>query len=646
MTILQNSKEHRMFLLILFLGIAFRFIPLGQYQFSHDELSGLSRTVYSNFWEEIHYGVKTGDTHPALVQVFLYYWVMIFGYNEMAVKIPFLLCGVLSTVLIYRFCLDFFSKKVGILASAIVSLSFIFLVYSSYARMYITGVLFSLMLLSAIYHILFAEKATIKQYVLFALSCLLCAYNQHISCLFALSVALLALFYIPKERLKLYLVFCILTILLYLPHLSITLYQLSIGGVGVSSGGWLPPPRTTELFYFVKALFGCGISAKLLLTGFLILLLVSVLKLFPISKKQVFLFWLFSVNYLVIHMYSVFKSPVLQYSVLLFCGLCLIILLCSFAEWLKMKQVSVLCMFMIGLLCYQSVIKKHFFSKVHVQDFESQVQTTIDLQKAYGTQNVAAIYKTEDFFVRLYEKKFKTSLNYLSLKDSALLDPSLLRKHLKQLSADYIVLGGVGAEDIALVKEYFPYLVSHKEDYFRNVFVYSKKEFHNADASLVSTIPVLNSNINIYVPNSKPLVFANDSLYYNLGSRDDEFPFNASLPLSNSGFKLGQYVLAEISYTAASQKNIAKERLCAAVSEKHKDAVFFKTTDLSDYYDSTKVLQTAYIEYFVGVDNARWEAQHMALNCFIWKAKDTEYTIRHFELKQLEYNPTKWTLWD
>ncbi len=646
MTILKNIKEHWMFLIILFLGIAFRFIPIGQYQFSHDELSGLSRTVFTNLSDEITYGVKVGDTHPALIQVFLYYWVHLFGYSEIAIKIPFLLCGVLSIGLIYRFCLTFFSKKVALTASVVVSLSFIFLVYSSYARMYITGILFSLMVLLYVFKIMFHEKVSLKEYVLFSLSCLLCAYNQHISCLFAFSVALLGLFYIPKNRLKWYLLSCAVTVLLYLPHLSITLYQFSVGGIGASAGGWLTPPRNTEIYYFVKALFGCGISAKLIVLGLFMLCFSSVFKLIPITKKQVFLFWIFLINYLIIHLYSVFKNPVLQYSVLLFCGLCLIILLCSFVEFLSLKKVYVFCGFIAIMLCFQSVFKKHIFSKVHIQDFESQVKTTLDLQKQYGTTNVAAIYKTEDFFVYVYEKKYNTRLKYLSLKDSVLLKPALFRQYLKQLSENYIVLGGCGAEDIALVKEYFPYLVSHREDYFRNTMVFSKQVFSNSDASLVSTRTLLNSDVTMYTNKNKPLTFYQDSISFPLDTMDDEFPFHINLPLQKTDFKLGQYVLAEISYSTASGNKVDKERLCASVSEKDAEAVFFKTTGLHDYYDSTKRVQTAYLEYFVGVDNVNWKHKGMGLNFFIWKYQHTAYTIRDFKLKQLEYNPTKWTLWD
>ncbi len=646
MTILKNSKEYTGIFLLLLLGIAFRLIPLGQYQFSHDELSALSRTVYGSFSDEITYGVQLGDTHPALVQLFLFYWVKLFGYSEIAIKLPFLLCGVAAIGLIYRFGCRFFSYKTGLTAAAIVSMSFIFLLYSSYARMYITGVLFCLLLLYATYSLVFDAEARRKHYLLFALACVLAAYNHHMSCLFAASVAILGLCYLPKERRKHYLLACLLAVGLYLPHLPVTLYQFSIGGIGASSGGWLTPPRNTEIWYFVKALFGCGLSGKLILAALVLLMLVSVLRLLPISRKQVFLFWIFLGNYLVIHLYSVFKNPILQYSVLLFGGLCLILLLCSFTEFLKPRQLYGFTAGIVLLLGFQTVYKKQLFSRVHVQEFESQVQTTLDFQKRYGKEQVSSVFRTEDFFVYLYEKKYHTRLDYLSLKDSALLSPQLFRGHLKHLRASYIVLSGVGAEDIALVKEYFPYLVFHREDYFRNILVFSKQDAHYADASLVREFPLMNSDLDLYINTHKELRLKNDSIGFEIKAEDDEFPFNLGLPLEKGHFKLGDFVLAEISYTADSRAAIEHERLCMAVSEKGKDAVFFKNSHFRDYYDSSKARQTTYLEYFSGVDNSLWERQDMALNTFVWKAKESAYTIRQAKLKQYRYNPTKWVLWD
>ena len=161
MQIVDRIKQNWLLILILLIGIAYRFLPIYNYEFSHDELSGISRTVFPSFIEELNKAIKI-DAHPALIQLFLWYWVKLFGYNEIAIKLPFLICGVLSIYYIYTFGKEFFNKNVGLIAATIVSCSFIFLVYSSYSRMYISGVLFSIIFLISHFKILFDDNINTK----------------------------------------------------------------------------------------------------------------------------------------------------------------------------------------------------------------------------------------------------------------------------------------------------------------------------------------------------------------------------------------------------------------------------------------------------------------------------------------------------
>ena len=103
--------------------------------------------------------------------------------------------------------------------------------------------------------------------------------------------------YIKKDWLFSYGIACMITILLYLPHFPITLYQFSIDGIGVSVGGWLPPPRSNEIYFFIKTLLGCEITGIINMLLFLGIMIVSIFKLTPITKKQLFLGWIFVLNY-------------------------------------------------------------------------------------------------------------------------------------------------------------------------------------------------------------------------------------------------------------------------------------------------------------------------------------------------------------
>jgi hypothetical protein len=625
-------------------GIAFRFIPIQSYQFSHDELSGLSRTIYASFGDELKYGVEQ-DTHPALVQVFLWLWVKVVGYNEIAIKLPFLICGVLSVWYIYRLGKDFFNERVGLVSATILSFSFIFLVYSSYARMYITGVLFSILFLHNVFHILFTEQLHKKHYVWFVVFGLLCAYNHHLSCFFAFTVVALSLCYIKKERLLAYSVACIITVLLYLPHLSITLSQFSVGGIGTSVGGWLPPPRSNEIYFFIKTLLGCGISGIINMLLFLGIMMISIFKLIPITKKQLFLGWIFVLNYTVIHLYSVHKNPILQNSCLLFSGVCFILFVSSFVSFLSKKQVTLFCLLVMGLMNFQTLYKKHYFTKIHAQDFESQCITTLDMQKRVGKNNVASLYVAEPFFVYVYEKKYHTKIDYITTTDTLINTNHKLKQYLKKLKEPYLVVGAVNPEQMLLIKEQYPYLVLHQEDYFRNTSVFSKVKTKNVDVSVINTLSIFNSDIEIYVNNNKEFTHFGDSLDIPFNAKDNAYPFNVTLPLQKSNLKQGQYMVADFSLVADSMNDLAKDQLCLTIGNGKDKAVFYKATLLRDFYDSTQKVQHIYLEFFVGSEFEKWQKQNLVLSAFIQKEKTSHYRMVACHLKQIDYNPARWAIW-
>ncbi len=645
MQILNTIKQNWLLSLILIIGIAYRFIPIYNYEFSHDELSGLSRTVYPTFLEEINKAIKI-DAHPALIQLFLWYWVKLFGYNEIAIKLPFLLCGVFSIYYIYKFGKSFFTINIGIIAATIVSCSFIFLVYSSYSRMYITGVLFSILFLISIFKILFDEQIKTKDYFLFLLFSLLCAYNHHMSSLFAFIAVGLSFFYINKSQLKKYVIFCLLAIVLYLPHLPITLYQFSIGGIGAQVGGWLPPPRINEIYFFTKTLFGCGISGIIIMILFLIFILNSIFKLTPITRKQTFLFWLFIINYLIIHLYSVYKNPILQNSGLLFCGISLILFACSFLTSFTQKQTTLFSIMLVVLFCFQNFYKKHLFSKVHVHEFEQQAKTYLSIKKEFGDNSVSGIFASEEFFVSIYESKYQTKFNYINGSHTAFKSILNFRNYVKSLKQPYLVLGGLNASATQLIKEYYPYLFLHHEDYFSNVLVLSKIKQANDDMSILKNNSILNSDLNIYMNSKKQLSFFNDSLRFSINENENEYPFNVELNLKKSNLEQYQSIVVEFSYKADSCIQLSSDKFCISISETGKEAVFYKAELLSDYFDPNNKINTVYLELFAGSNYPTWINKNMNLNFFLTKNKGSHYEVVNFKVKTTDYSPTRWTLWD
>jgi len=383
-------KNNWLIVLVLTIAFLLRFIPLFEYEFSFDELSALDRTRYDSFSELIKRGVQV-DAHPALIQVFLFYWVKIGGTSEVWVKLPFLLCGFLSCYFIFRFSDKWFGYKAGVTSAIIVSCSMIFLVYSSYARMYSTAILFSILSLYYLFEIIFGNATTFKHYFLLALFLWLGALGNHMNALFGLLIGVFG-FVLAEKKQKKYLVYTALaTALFYLPHLPTTLMQMNYS-IGAGEGGWLTAPKWYACFRFIKTLFGTGLVIYLFLLFFLFLGLKNRF-FFLKDKKIIFLLITFIIYCLIVHFYSVLKAPVLQFSVLLIASPCFVIVVAKGLSLISDRFFNAMCLLLISVLLIQTLVVKQYYSLGIKQGNRSAVIQTIKAKGQYGTNNVAAIYR-------------------------------------------------------------------------------------------------------------------------------------------------------------------------------------------------------------------------------------------------------------
>jgi hypothetical protein len=69
----EKIKAHIVFVIVFVSAAILRFYPLFDYELTLDEISGLGRTGFTNFSDLIEHGVKLNDTHPALVQVIIFF---------------------------------------------------------------------------------------------------------------------------------------------------------------------------------------------------------------------------------------------------------------------------------------------------------------------------------------------------------------------------------------------------------------------------------------------------------------------------------------------------------------------------------------------------------------------------------------------
>ncbi len=309
--------DHILLGVILLVAAVLRLWKLGQVPFMHDEFSALFRLQFDNFHDLIQFGVKEGDSHPAGVQVFLYYWTKLVGWNELWVKLPFALMGIASVYLIYRIGKQWFNSKVGLLAAAFFAVSQLTVFYSQVARPYAPGLFFVLLMTFFWNQILFGQKKPhYGTYIGFSVAACLAALAHNFSAAQAGLVFLTGLFFLPKERRKAYWLAGLGAVLLYAPHLPVFFYQTFVkGGIG----GWLAKPKDTFLLDFLQ--YTMNYAPLFVFAVGLIIILPFILQK-PEKRKRPIrwaaLAW-FVVNFGVAYAYSLLKEPIIQYSTLIFC---------------------------------------------------------------------------------------------------------------------------------------------------------------------------------------------------------------------------------------------------------------------------------------------------------------------------------------
>ncbi len=438
---------------IIIVASILRLYHLFEIPFTYDEFSALQRTHFDTFAELIEKGVKI-DGHPAGVQVFLFYWTRLWGYTEWIVKLPFIISGILSVLLIYLIGRQWYNETLGLISAAFLASIQFSIMYSQIARPYISGLFFSLLM---VYYwsklMLRPRKRFYMNASLFVISAALCAYNHHFSLLFAAIVGFSGLFFIQRKYLLKYIVSGVIIFLLYIPHINIFFYQLHIGGVE----NWLGKPHPDFFINYISYIFdfstiGYVLAILLILYGFL------KFKKQDIQYKKMLLFaaWFF-LPFIIGFIYSRYFSSVLQYSVLIFSFPFLFFIL--FGHIKTQKPI-------INLIIVLAILSINIYSVIKIREhyrlfYDSPFKKIITDQKkaADSHKNTASIIDSNKGISEYYIQKTGSDTNFIWYESvNTIKDLKLFLEKQSQIE-DYLYLGCLSNNNplsVPVIEDYFP----------------------------------------------------------------------------------------------------------------------------------------------------------------------------------------------
>ncbi len=476
-----SSKLVLVFFLVI--GFILRFTAAITHTYSSDELSAINRLNFESFSELIETGVKTGDMHPAGVQVFLVFWSDLFGTNEIIYRLPFVLFGTIAIYLVYLLGKRI-NEKTGLIAAGIWATLLFPVLQSELARPYSPGLFLSLIVALLAIKLLFDTHSNRKKWglsFLLGIAFAACMYTHYFAFLFVGFIGVSLLFFLRKETVLPYLVSGLLAVLLFLPHLSVTLYHTSIEG-GLQ---WLPPPTLRWLPDFLFFAFN---SSWLVIIP---LALITVAGILRTSKTefskfhQIFTTWFFGV-FILAFILSIYSTPILKFPVMLFAFPFFVILISFFISKLPFKSTWLGLSFMT-LIGLSTILEKKLYSNHHFEVFKELADPIMKWHNSYGKQNFVNIMNvSHPNYINYYPQKkgYQIDLDIDLLNYS---DNDLLKSTLAKSNKPYCIIGYSGRLTppyfFRTALEHYPFIIEYKKYTNSAVFLLSRSE-NNASVEL------------------------------------------------------------------------------------------------------------------------------------------------------------------
>ncbi|MEO6166417.1 MAG: glycosyltransferase family 39 protein [Chitinophagales bacterium] len=630
------KKLNVLLLFIIAIGAVLRFYGFPHIPFMYDEVSAWARTGFTSFHELIDKGVK-GDGHPALIQVFLNYWRMIAGDSEVAFKFPFLIMGLLAIWLVFEIGRFWHNETVGYISAAFVATLQYTVMYSQIARPYMSGLFFSLMMVWCWTNYLFKkkEKQKLRQLAGFVCFAALCCYNHYFSLLFAFITGVTGLFFLRKDNWKNYLIANAIVVLLFVPHLSISWFQLGIGGVG----GWLPKPGPDFFGNYINYIFHFSWLLKGLVIG--LILIAIVFHAADLKSKNRFRFiallW-FLLPFFIGYYYSVYRNAVLQYSVLIFSFPYLLFFIFSWIKELPLRYNAglVVTVFIIGI--YTLTAERKHYEVFYHQPIEELVKNTIETSEVLNGKKCTVLMNEPRRYAGYYLDKFHQhiEMDYWAEKDFQ--SYITFRKYLLSLETDCFIAANIPTDYLILIRQFYPYEISGGKGFTYQYRAFSKTLLNDS----LPPDEVFSDALQFDKPASrwtfdKPQVgkdTLSNSLYYHFSSQNEFGPTFKSplLPLLTNGYNV---VNIEVHVSGVSPGN---EASLVVSFEQNGKSLFWQEKPFSYFLDSTESKGIVFYSISVRDLGFRINDQHI-FNAYVWNKKKDEFSMNDFNVTIDSGNP-------
>lgn len=626
------SFEQLILAFIIIVGVGLRLYHLGDMSFMHDEFSALFRTRFDSFSEVINIGVKIGDTHPAGVQVFLWWYVHLVGENELLLKLPFLIMGVLSIPLTYNIGKEWFNKNVGLISAVFIATSQYSLTYSVIIRPYISGLFFSLAMVY-FWTSIYKGKTSFKNYLGYVLFSVLCAYNHHFSLLFAFLVGVTGLFILDKKVLVKYIIAGITIFLVYLPNIPILLFQLNKGGLG----SWLSKPSMLFPLSYIQYVFHFSVWNYLL-----VLFVVFISLIYNWNTKRsiyykVSVVW-FSFPLIIGLLYSLFVSPVIQYSMLIFTfPFFLFLIFGLFPKKISKKVFLVIVMALMFSNVYTLVVNREHYRILYET---RHLQFLQDIDSLSQKKEATILIANHTEINKYYQAKYNWNFPYINYIKGVSEELGLnnVQKLVDDSEKPFFIYGGLSyalPEIVQIIKGKYPSCILKKDYYASNLYVFSKERIKD-------TLLAYFYEGNHFV--KKKEGWKNVDLnYQNKGAElepSKEWGPSYSIDLVDKLEHRNDVIDVCVKFKSKTTKSLD---LVTIIKDKD-SLIYYGVTPSSSFMKDEK--ESKFIYKTIELAGVSIPSRDILFSSYLWNREKGEFLLQNFEVRLRSGNPIQYSLYE
>ncbi|WP_264520035.1 glycosyltransferase family 39 protein [Flavobacterium sp. N1994] len=374
MIAIKNLKENQWLAIILFIGAILSFYKLDFQSPWLDEIHTLNEANPQLTFSEVYTSLMTSEQMPPFYFYCIYFLFKFFGYSIFVARLLSAITGLLSLYAIYLLGKELINERVGLIASALLSLNIFNLYYSQEARPYELLMLFTILVFYRLIKLIRTPNTINAIY--YGLSAGLLLLTHFFGLFIILAHAIIGLLYLvtvdKKSRIKVVLKFVISAVIaigLFIPAIKIFIKVSEIKEF------WIPPTTIDTIKQIFKDFCGNSDFIQILgivAIGYFLFLLFK--KKYSIENKYFFggiILFLWVVLVLavpIIRSYLVVPMIISRYFITILPALILMVAMALDAFKFQKISLVFLVVFLIGS-SYEIIFHSNYYTRISKEQF-------------------------------------------------------------------------------------------------------------------------------------------------------------------------------------------------------------------------------------------------------------------------------------